>query len=119
MWIPGIWRLRSCLGHHGEVECTGDIIKYCKVVTAMLDDGKMEVEICPHGYPDIKILFRLEDSEDIGQDNVKVGKATDNGMEIKGPNLVCEFTGEQLTITKEMGVGFPGFTVTKVFDLQN
>ena len=120
--------LRSCLGHDNlEVEGTGDMVKYCKVVTAVLEDEEMELLICPHGEPDpdLNIVFKLDNSEDSrgesGQDDsnqIRIGKPKDNGMVIEGLNIVCEFEGRQLTITREVGGGFPGFTITKLFDLE-
>ena len=98
--------LRSCLGHDNlEVEGTGDMVKYCKVVTAVLEDEEMELLICPHGEPDpdLNIVFKLDNNEDSrgesDQDDsnqIRIGKPTDNGMVIKHPkglNIACEFEG--------------------------
>ena len=125
MWIPGTWKLRSCLGHDNlDVDGTGDMVKYCKVVTAVSEEGEMEILICPQGEPDLNIVFRLENTEDnmrSGLDNtnqMRIGKPTDNGMVIEELNVSCEFDELQLTITRNVGGGFPGFTITKVFDME-
>ena len=126
MWISGTWVLRSCLGHDNlEVEGTGDMVKYCKVVTAVLEDEKMEILICPHFGPDLSIVFRLENTGDgtgSGQDDtnqIRIGKPTDNGMVIKHPgglNIACEFEGLQLTTITT--VEWLYHTITDVFDLK-
>ena len=116
--------LRSCLGHDNlEVEGTGDMVKYCKVVTAVLENEEMEILFCPPGEPNISIVFRLnnpEDSTRSGQDDtnqIRIGTPTDNGMVIEGPNIAFEFEGLQLTITRRVFQGFE-YTITKVFDLE-
>ena len=104
MWITGTWRLRNCIGHDAtEVEGTGDTVNYCEVVTAVLEEGKMEIMICAPGEPPARFVFMVgntEESTRSGQDNnnqMALGKHTDSSMVID-VGAVFDFDGLQMTM---------------------
>ena len=105
MWISGTWRLRSCIGHDNpEVEGTGDIVNYCKVVTTVLEKGEMKITFCSpklgdHGLSIVYLLDNTEDYMGSGRDDTNhlaIGTPTDTGIVSEGTTF--NFDGHQLTI---------------------
>ena len=103
MWISGTWRLRSCIGHDNpEVEGTGDIVNYCKVVTTVLEKGEMKITFCsPNlGEATVYLLDNTEDYMGSGRDDTNhlaIGTPTDTGI-VSEWGTTIDFDGHQLTI---------------------